>query len=211
MINKMIEKQEDFADFFKRIHVLEHGLREKCAELMKPGTNAYMTDLFVLGGVKRTLAVSAGFCEMMRTKNFTCAAALLRMQIDTAGRLYALSYVPDSDKIVRNIADGERFNKQKDEKNNYLKDFYIIERLDEIFPWVKNVYEESSDFIHLSGRHMYSTVSGIDNETKSVNFDISATDLPKNKDEYSEVLEAFFETTEIILLLIQSYVSSRVS
>jgi len=69
------------ADRIAMIERLESELLRKVAGLVENGTAISHSDLVVIGAVRRTLAQSKGFRDLLETKNFPCAAAILRMQI----------------------------------------------------------------------------------------------------------------------------------
>ena len=55
----------------------------------------FLVDLIIVGAVKRSLSLGHGLIAMVKTKNMTCARAIVRMQIDTVSRLLAYTYVDD--------------------------------------------------------------------------------------------------------------------
>ena len=90
-----LQESDGFARRLNKIEALEHELLSKASRLMSEGGSVFIVDMFVLGGIKRAIALSNGFRLLMQSRNFTCAASLLRMQIDTAARLYSLKYLGD--------------------------------------------------------------------------------------------------------------------
>lgn len=191
------------------IKAIEDELLRKSSALISNGQPVYVVDFFVLGGIKRGLAVAAGFRSMLESRNFTCAAALLRMQIDTAARIFALSYVSDPEDLGKKMTAGERFDKQKDRNGDRLRDAHIVKRLAVRFPWVQNVYEQTSGFVHLSGRHFFSSVSGLDDKEKIFSLQISATDPERPESDYFEILEAFAEATRVVGLVTLGHLEMR--
>jgi hypothetical protein len=51
-------------------------------------------DLIVVGVVQRSLMLINGFLSLLRSGNYICAGAILRMQLDNILRLYAASLFP---------------------------------------------------------------------------------------------------------------------
>lgn len=178
---------------------------------MQDGSEVYPADFFVLGAVKRILALSAGFRGLIEARNFTCAASLLRLQIDTAARVYALREISDLNDFGLRLISGERFSHQKANNGQKLKDVYIIGELEKAYPWVKKVYEETSDFIHLSGRHFFASISSLNDQERTVNIEIGPTDPKRPETDYFEVLEAFFEATKLSGLTVQGYLAAKQS
>lgn len=90
----------------KRIENLEAELLRKVATLMKADSTLTHADIFILGATKRAVAQSCGFRELLRIRNFPCAAGILRMQIDTAMRMNAFKLVTDIDTFARDYLMG---------------------------------------------------------------------------------------------------------
>ncbi|MDO9413812.1 MAG: hypothetical protein Q7T81_14690 [Pseudolabrys sp.] len=77
-----IKKHEDF-------------LLEMFTAFIKPNAPFFTGDLVLYGIANRSLSISSGFRAMIAARNFTCAAPLLRMQLDTAVRLFSARLVTD--------------------------------------------------------------------------------------------------------------------
>lgn len=145
----------------------------------------------------------------MAARNFTCGAALLRMQIDTAARVHALKLVDSMDALCKAVLSGQRFDKQKDREGEFLRDNRLISKLMEEFPWVENVYKETSGFVHLSERHIFSSIAKTDDASRTVQFVISAEDPERPDEDYFEILDCFFEATKMAATIILGYVKFR--
>jgi len=156
------------ADRLAMIEGLETELLRKAAALFKLHDSVYQADFFVMGALKRSCAQSKGFRELISSQNFQCAAAILRCQIDTAMRVNALRLVADRDAMCSALLAGERFNALKDDTGKKMTDAYLREKLAEHHPWVNEVYRQTSDFVHLSGRHFYTSILSMDGETRTM-------------------------------------------
>lgn len=198
-----------FDNRMSRIELAEGEILKRASKIMRSGGNVYVADLFVLGASKRLIAVSSGFRSLMSVRNFTCAAALLRMQIDTVARLNAFRLVDNPNELCDAVISGKRFDKQKDRHGRFLKDSYLIQSLDAEFPWVSSVYKETSGFIHLSERHVFATMFNADDQTRSISIQISAEDPERPDDHYFEILDAFHETLGIACSFVTGYVEHR--
>ncbi len=176
---------------------------------MNVGIQVSHSTLFVIGALKRTLAQSQGFRDLIGAKNFPCAAAILRMQIDIAMRINTLLLFKERDACCQAILGGKRFNTLKDSVGNKLTDNYLRRKLAEKHPWVSQIYEETSDFVHLSGRHFYSSIESTDDTTRVVKFAISGIDPPRPETDYFEVVDAFFEITGIVGVRVLGYFTAQ--
>jgi hypothetical protein len=197
------------ADRLGRIEKFETELMHKAAASASREAAISHTDMFVMGAVRRTLAQSQGFRDLLAARNFPCAAGLLRMQIDTAMRVNALTLVAERDDCCKALLGGAHFNKMKDADGKKLTDAYLRQKLAEQHPWITPVYEQTSDFIHLSGRHLYNSIASLDEKTRTVRFVISGKDPPRPDETYFEILDSFFEATKIVGLLLLGYFDAR--
>ncbi len=206
MLGAEPEKQDSKPNaFIQRLDkqvALEQELIQKGAALLRQNESMYGSDLFLLGAMKRTLAQSSGFRELIAAKNFPCAAAIVRLQIDTAMRINGLSLVNDIDAFCGELMEGKRFNQIKDRDGKKLADFYLRQRLGEKHPWINSVYETTSDLIHLSPKHLFTSIIRTDDETRTVHFLIGDRDPPRPDETYFEAMDGFFEATKLAGMLI---------
>ncbi|QND63512.1 hypothetical protein HB777_06055 [Mesorhizobium loti] len=192
-----------------KIEQIEDEILRRASRLMQEGGNIYVSDLFVLGAVKRVLALASGFRTLMAERNFTCCAGLLRMQIDTAARVNALKFVDSMDALCQAVLSGKRFDKQKDRDGQFLRDNALISKLAADFPWVGDVYKETSGFVHLSERHMFTSMVNSDDTSRKIQFFIGAKEPERPDEAYFEILDCFFEATEMTGSIILGYVEYR--
>jgi hypothetical protein len=196
-------------DRLGRIERLATELVGKLAGLVGKNTSLVHSDLFVIGAVRRTLAQSQGFRDLIKAKNFPCAAAILRMQLDTAMRVNALRIVEERNQFCEEILKGKRFTSLKDSSGVKLTDAHLRKKLAEEHPWIGPIYEQTSDFIHLSGRHFYSSILRMDDDTRIVTFEISGTDPPQSEDRYFEIVDEFFAISKIVSVMLLGYFTAR--
>ena len=158
-------------DRLDNIKKLERELVQK-AQKGLPSGPMYLTDMFLMGATQRTLAQSRGFRELIEAKNFPSATILLRTQIDTAMRVNGLSLMDDREGNLKRLLENELNFGQlttgtpKDGgKRERLTDAYLRKQLSMKYPWIDKIYTDSSDFVHLSFRHLWTAVARTDNKT----------------------------------------------
>jgi hypothetical protein len=205
----MTNEPTSLADRIGRIEKLETELMRKAAASAERKADISHADMFAMGALRRTLAQSQGFRDLLAAKNFPCAAGILRMQIDTAMRVNALRLVTKRDECCKAVLGGTQFNRLKDTAGNKLTDAYLRQKLAEHHPWISRVYEQTSDFIHLSGRHFYNSIATTDEESRTVRFIISGKDPPRSDETYFEIVDTFFEATKLVSLLLLGYFEAR--
>lgn len=195
------ETETTLADRLARIEKLESEIIRKASSYLQAGGSMSHADFFVLGAVRRTLAQAKGFRELIGARNFPCAAAILRMQLDTAMRVNGLFHVENMGVAAKAVLDGAAFNTLKDVDGRKMSDAHLRHLLSEQEPWINAVYKQTSDFVHLSGRHLYSSIFDTDDETRTVRFMISGVDSPRPDSVYFEIVDTFFEATKLVGLM----------
>jgi hypothetical protein len=193
-----------------KIEAFEKDLLGQFATMFAADDTLYVTDMFVMGALRRTIAQASGFRRLLSERNFPSAAGLLRMQIDTAMRINALRLVANRDDFCRSLLfENGRFNRSNDARGNRMTDAYLRGRLAEDHPWVSPVYEWCSDYVHLSGRHFYNSVAAMNDDTHTMSLFIGAEDPKRQESDYYEVVESFLGATEIAAGLMLGYLHAR--
>jgi hypothetical protein len=64
------------------------------------------------------------------------------------------------------------------------------------------VYTETSDFVHLSFRHLWTAITQTNDDTRTVHFALSGVDAKRDESDYFEVCEAFCEVSNIIYMIL---------
>lgn len=119
-------------------------------------------DLYLLPTIDRSMRLIDGFLPLMESRNLTCVGALLRMQIDTCMRSYALFIAEDPEALVQGYLDGKKVSQFKDDQGKKMSDYCLKERLSEIFPETTPAYDNTSGYIHYSDRAFRSIARPVD-------------------------------------------------
>jgi hypothetical protein len=199
------ESEPSLSDRLGRLDGLNKEFIRKASSLIKSGDAFFVCDMFIFGAIRRTQAQISGFKMMIEAHNFPCAAALVRMQLDTAMRVHALTLVSDPDKFCTAALEGARLSAFKDKNGKRLTDRHLLSEIAKQEPWVAEVYEQVSGFIHLSARHFYIAIHGIDDGSRRVFFELSDVDPPRPESTYYEVVDAFYHVTKLASLQILGY------
>jgi hypothetical protein len=171
--------------------------------------NFYPVDMLAIGAIKRCLSLSAGFKVLVEAKNLVCARALLRLQIDTAIRFFALFLAERPHDFANRVLSGEQINRMKDRNGKKMTDAYLVARLSANHPWLPKVYKITSGYIHLSDRHLFSPVQEVDRESRSVQFVIAETDTHYPEFSWVEAVKCFNEATDIFLKYLEGWAFSK--
>lgn len=128
-------------------------------EILKADSgNLFPLDLLASAVINRSLSNCDAFTGLIRAKNYLAAATLVRLQLDSCLRFYASFLVQDPHEFATSVLAGTKIRKIKDRSGSPMTDRYLVESISAEYPWAPNVYEQASGFIHLSDKHIYSTI-----------------------------------------------------
>lgn len=215
----MPEKQTDQPPSLKQrlgaIEKLEAELVEKAHAILPKGA-INIVDFFILGATQRTLSQSTAFRTLIAARNFPSATVLLRTQIDTAMRINGLRMMANLETDVQRIFKGERtFDRLMSNpaagggKPERLTDAFLKKKLAEDHPWIEPLYEQTSDFVHLSFRHLFTAITETDPATQIATMAISGTDPKQDESVYYEVCDAFFRVSRLTSMTILGVLMAR--
>ena len=124
----------------------------------KPNKPLTRADFFGMGIGRRALALSSGFRLMTENRNSLCALPMVRMQLDTALRLYAGFFVTNHQKFCHDVIQGKHIDQLKSDDGSLMKDKYLVDRVAKRNPWMVDVYKFTSGYIHFSNRHIQEAI-----------------------------------------------------
>lgn len=177
-----------------RIRAEQAALLLEGQALLGAGMPLNQIGMLLLAAAKRSVALPEGFATMIRDRNFHAAAPMVRMQLDTALRVAALRFVPDPNAYAASVMEGVAVYKLKDDTGARLTDHRLLERLSETFPWITTVYRDASAFVHLSARHLWTSIAALDEAEHIVHFQISPHDpVQITENRYYEAVDAFYQ------------------
>lgn len=171
--------------------------------------NLYPLDLFMLGIVKRAILLTKGFCILMRQNNFLSSAPLIRLHIDNLLQVYAASIVKNPHDFYYEKLKGRQTNELEDKDMNKMTDRYLAEKISEEkeTSWVINLYKETSKFVHVSDKHLFSVVEKVEEEGV-LDFVISEEQTIPGK--YSiEATQAMTKITEQLLRYVYGWIETK--
>lgn len=171
----------------------------------------YNFDLFILGVVKRSLSLINGFIRLIEDNNFLSAAPLVRLHLDNLLQIYAIFLVKNPHETAGKIMGGKRMKDCKDANgvsmsDSYLKEKFFSDPENKDFMGLKNVYSETSKFIHFSQKH----ISSIFESLKDNNFNILISkemDIPDDKK--LEIILCMIEVTKAQFKYIIGWVETK--
>jgi hypothetical protein len=141
------EQMEKLAFFEKKFQAL-------AAAMMISGIGLYPVDYYISGIINRGMSLIYGFETLMKSQNYLSAVHLVRPLLDNYLRLSAIWLVSNPHQMATDIWSGIQLDKIRDREGNRMRDSYLRDKAAEEFPWMKDVYNETSGFIHFSNKHI---------------------------------------------------------
>ncbi|EHJ98811.1 hypothetical protein [Agrobacterium tumefaciens] len=177
------------------------------ASLLPGQTNFSSVTLFLLAALQRVESNAAGFEAMVKSKNYPVACAIVRMQIDTAMRVYGLRLMADPHDGAMKLLSGERYDRIRPKRGDKLRDAVLLGALNVEYDWIKKVYERTSGMVHLSGMHIHHAFdhsTSVENEDGSLSIELvlgpNSPNIPPEL--YDEICAAFTHISMIAASLI---------
>lgn len=168
----------------------------------------YPVDLLAVAVLNRSCGLSDGFFDLMQKRNFIAAAPLLRLQIDNILRFYATWLVDNPHKLATNVLAGVSMRDVKDRDGKKLTDGYLIEKLSERYPWMKEVYKSTSGFIHLSDKLVLAPFHEVEKDRQAtMSIGSSSAHLPESS--FIEAVLSFSEATKGVFFWINSWIYTK--
>ena len=165
---------------------------------------------YVLAAIKKTTSLTHAFCLLVRAKNTLAAAALIRLQLDTALRMFSLSLVEDVEAAGTHLMNGESYRTLKSRDKKPLHDKVLHQKLNEYYPGLSAVYEAASLYVHLSGAHINTGLSDREGTTVLF-FHLSGTDESEPNGKFADIADAFDQATGLTAELIEDFIRHRYS
>jgi hypothetical protein len=146
---------DDLEGFLQKLESTEEDILDATLGILQADGGAiYPLDFLANAVMKRAVALISGFTTLIRAKNFSCAGALVRLHLDNVLRFSAAALVANPHDFAESVLRGEHVRKLKDKKGEQLTDAYLVKCLSVEYPWVSQVYDETSGYVHLSNKHV---------------------------------------------------------
>ncbi|MBK5214201.1 MAG: hypothetical protein JJE55_11140 [Flavobacteriaceae bacterium] len=156
-INKEVT-EEDLALIFKSLDELNLELSKVASEIFKNETDKkvlYKASHYCFSIVHRAIELNRAYKTLTNVNNYITAITLIRLQADNCMRLFALSLVENRRDFYEEVMKGTHIRNLKDGDGKKMTDAYLADKLDKIFPEFKNLYQNTSGFIHFSNEHIF--------------------------------------------------------
>jgi hypothetical protein len=192
-----------------RIESVARALSDLPTDYLGPqGTVIADVEWYALGAIKKTASLSHAFCALVRTRNTLAAAALVRLQLDTAMRIFGLSLVADVEAAGTWLMNDQSYLKLRSRDNHPLTDAFLHRKLNEQYPGLTEAYEDGSSYVHLSALHI-KTGLWSRADTPTLFFHLLGTDASRPDEWFFDLIDSFDQATNLTAELIATFIKSR--
>ncbi len=161
----------------------------------------FPVDLFFIANIQRSQFVIQGFLMLIKEKNFFAAAPLIRLHLDNLVHIYAVFIHPNPHELTTNLNRGKKRLEDYRDKNgkrltnsNVLKKFFTDTENKEFLP-LRDIYDETSKFIHFSEKHMQSMFTTETKDSTKTKISILAKEFPISQTEEDLAIQAMVMIT----------------
>lgn len=199
-----------------RVKLLVNELRDIEGEHIKVGMQImkaaggkiYPLDLLAIPVLNRSIALLSGFCDLIERKNFISAAPLIRLQLDNLLRFQAGWLVDKPHDFAIEVFAGKRIRDMRDRDGRKMTDVYLVDKISETYPKLKKVYKDTSGFIHLSDKHIYSSLGQLKNDGQFT-MKVGVSDSFVLERDYIAAVNVFAEITGILFSYLNGWALTK--
>lgn len=188
----------------------EDRILELTKQLFASGGGAmFSLDFLAYAAIKRNLSTTAAIVTLIESSNMLAARSMLRIHIDTGLRFAAAWFTKDPQKFAAEVYGGTRLDKLKDRDGNRFQDFHLVKLLSAECPWLPQVYERLSGFVHFSDSHVFGSINSVDREEYLIDFELSKVDTKYPTESWVEVIECARESTGILVHYLKGWIKTK--
>jgi hypothetical protein len=156
LINKNVS-EVDLNKIFESIDKLNLEFIYRVKQIFKNETTKgrlYKSSHLLFSVANRAIALNKGYKLLAENNNYISAISLIRLQVDNCLRLFAMSLVKDRRDFYKAVVNGIHIGNMKDAEGNSMTDEYLVTKIDKMYPQFKELYKNTSGFIHFSNEHL---------------------------------------------------------
>ncbi|WP_438281841.1 hypothetical protein [Pseudomonas alabamensis] len=170
---------------------------------------------FLLAAIRRTLSLELAFRQAVEARNGQMAMTLVRLNLDTLARTYALYWAENTkgmtaETFARNVAQGKSIKDMKLRgSKEKASDRWLIRQIESLGEWIPEVYKRTSGAIHFSDFHIRQLLQQAtplkkdDDGSLHVRLALGAIEPGADPELYREVKQAFLHISMMLIVAIQ--------
>jgi hypothetical protein len=167
---KAVDLAQYLFAFKETLKSYEHRFLLMARTSQLSGGQLFHLDFYLNGTYSRALSLIEGFRVLLDSNNYLAASHLVRPYLDNFLRLFAAHLVKNPHEFANEVMKGKKVEEffDKDNPKQALKDWYLRNKASEEFPWIKEVYNTTSGFIHFSSKHIFNPINKVDEENATI-------------------------------------------
>jgi hypothetical protein len=142
---------------FKDLDEIERRLKETGALIIPNREDFFHMDMILVALINRSLSLNSAFAELLLKSNYMAAVHLVRLHLDSYLRLFAFTLVDNPLEMAADVFNGKKFSTIRDRNDNCFIDRHLKEMAQTIKPWVRDVYDTCSGYVHFTNKHIFLT------------------------------------------------------
>lgn len=160
--------------------------------------------------LERSLNLIKGFRSVVENGGYSSAVGLLRMQLDNILRFNGVVSTRNPHSVANQVLSGARLSKIKDRTGAAMHDKRLVELLLPKNPWIGEIYEVASGFVHLSREHFlaYQSRCPVDEDGRRI-FSIGEEEDHIGVEYKGRLVEGFDLVSRGVPKLVQEWVKVR--
>ncbi|MHB8730531.1 MAG: hypothetical protein ACYDAB_01915 [bacterium] len=204
------QKYPQLKSKLERLHDLAQQHHKIVGRMIEAATgNLYYPDFVIMAILQRSLDILDATSVLIARWNFNAVAPLLRMQVDNLLKLFYLARCENPIDIAQAMLSDKPLYRFADEKGRRLTDARLRAHARRHFPWLDDVYKETSRMIHLSDKHFFNTIESVSEDDRSVVFRIRTGAPHWPPQEIGNFLDSTITTTEAVLNIADGYATAK--
>lgn len=172
-------------------------------------SNAGAIDFLIISALNRGMNLLSGFCLLIERRNVHSAAPLVRLQFDTAMRLFACGQTDNPEQFALDVFNQKQIDKIKSRNGDHLTDRYLAGEIDKIHPGFKDAYKRMCGYVHFSDRHARSMIARKKDNPAMAFVVIATGDKHVRDEEYLEHISLFNSGTNLLLNVAAEFIRAR--
>lgn len=201
--------EEDLVQIHKAFLELENEIKNVCKQMLLQETEQkklFKSTHYILSLANRAISLNRGFLTLSEVNNYSTAISLIRLQVDSCLRLFALTLVNNWTIFYDEVMKGTEIRTLKDRNGKPMTDKHLLTKYDEFDKGFKQLYKNTCGFVHFSNSHINLNTEFNKENDKGFPTKISIGDID-NLETYEKVDYAFnmFMVGKSILKQIKAY------
>lgn len=198
----------NLADRLERVRGMALEVERLPDETYAPmGSILAPVEWFSLAAVVKPTSNAHAFGLLVENRNTVAASALIRMQIETAKRLFGLTLVDDVDEAGALLMKGEKCStlRMRDGRTR-LVDKLLHQELTKLYAWVSEAYEDASAFVHLDRVNIDFKLTWLDSGGY---YNLNGVDRNRPDEEYHHLVGTFYIALRMTRDLLRDFLQTR--